>query len=393
MLALVFSAPSALPRRLQAQESPCIGLSDDSLTDAKGESPPATACGMYLAANPEEPEPALCRNGVRPTGTISITQREVAKARVSASGAQNIWVTNEYGTVLAWFVGGDNNRDMDLDEEWGQAMQLTGHASYADGTCASATVDTYQKMVDDFMSGDGYFYEKATNPAPSLTYANGVISFTCNDCVAPFEEDAGGSCILAADGVSDDVCGTCNEDADCHVRQGAECSGNTCRNTVCGADGASKVGGTCPGIKYVKDAAGNVLYASTARRFTITANNINTLRSPSVLSACFEPGKCAEVDVVSDAIDAITGACGGNGQACTETDEGAASLTFYGRCSSFVGGNKEPCTLAVPVRPPAPACPPPAPACPACPPTPAIAPFPNAAPLRTHRSRSTARVR
>ena len=59
MLALVFSAPSALPRRLQAQESPCIGLSDDSLTVAKGESPPATACGMYLAANPEEPEPAL----------------------------------------------------------------------------------------------------------------------------------------------------------------------------------------------------------------------------------------------------------------------------------------------------------------------------------------------
>ena len=89
----------------------------------------------------------------------------MAKARVSASGAQNIWVTNEYGTVLAWY-GGGNNRDMDLDEEWGQAMQLTGHASYADGTCASATVDTYQKMVDDFMSGDGYFYEKA-EPCPT----------------------------------------------------------------------------------------------------------------------------------------------------------------------------------------------------------------------------------
>ena len=72
------------------------------------------------------------------TGTISITQREVATARVSASGAQNIWVTNEYGTVLAWYVGG-GTRDMDLDEEWGQAMQLTGHASYADGTCASAS--------------------------------------------------------------------------------------------------------------------------------------------------------------------------------------------------------------------------------------------------------------
>lgn len=366
MLALVFSAPSALTRRLQAQESPCIGLSVDELADAKAdakESPPTSACGMYTKAEDEAKD--LCPNGVvapEIVGGLTISQREVAKARVSAPNAQNIWVTNEYGTVLAWFSGGGNNRDMDLDEQWGQATQLTGHASYADGTCAqSAPVDTYQKMVDDFMSGDGYFYEKATNPAPDLTYANGVISFTCSNCVAPFEEDAGGSCTPAADGESDDVCGSCAEDADCHADQGAECSGSTCRNTVCGADGASKVGGTCPGIKYVKDAAGNVLYASTARGFTNTAFNINTLRSPSVLSACFEPGKCAEVDVVSQAIAQI--------KATTEDPKGAASLTFYGKCSSFVEGNQQPCTLAVPVRPPAPACPPPAPACPAWPPT------------------------
>ena len=53
MLALVFSAPSALTRRLQAQESPCIGLTADELADAKAdakESPPTTACGMYTKA-------------------------------------------------------------------------------------------------------------------------------------------------------------------------------------------------------------------------------------------------------------------------------------------------------------------------------------------------------
>ena len=391
MLALVFSAPSALTRRLQAQESPCIGLSEDSLTAAKEESPPATACGMYLAANPEEPEPALCRNGVSPTRTISITQREVAKARVEASGAQNIWVTNEYGTVLA-FYGGGGTRDMDLDEEWGQAMQLTGHASYTDGTCASATVDTYQKMVDDFMSGDGYFYEKATNPAPSLTYANGVISFTCNGCVAPFNRDD-----LDPDPNDDDDNVVDNPKrmdlvAD-EVTGELRCGTAGTNVAVCDASDCPKKQGTCPGIKYVKDAAGNVLYAKTTEAYTGTANNINTLRSPSVLTACFEPGKCAEVDVVSRAIAEITGACAESGRACTETDEGEASLTFYGRCSSFVGGNKEPCTLAVPVRPPAPACPPPPHAPPArrrCPP--AIAPFPNAAPLRTLRSLSTARA-
>ena len=130
--------------------------------------------------------------------------------------------------------------------------------------------------------------------------------------------------------------------------------------------------------------------AVRGRRPAITknrANRINTLRSSSVLTACVEPGKCAEVDVVWTRSTRSR-------MRKTETDKGAASLTFYGRCSSFVEGNLQPCTLAVPVRPP----PPPGPARPRMPPParrrcpPAIAPFPNAAPLRTLRSRSTARV-
>ena len=56
-------------------------------------------------------------------------------------------------------------------------------------------------------------------------------------------------------------------------------------------------------IAYVKDTAGNVLYATTED--DKNKNGINTLRSSSVLTACVEPGKCEEKDVVSDAITAI----------------------------------------------------------------------------------------
>jgi hypothetical protein len=314
MLALVFSAPSALTRRLQAQESPCIGLSADALADAKAEDPPTSACGMYTKAEDEAKD--LCPNGVvapEIVGGLTISQREVAKARVSAPNARNIWVTNEYGTVLAWFSGGGNNRDMDLDEQWGQATQLTGHASYADGTCAqSAPVDTYQKMVDDFMSGDGYFYTKA-NPTLTLSYSatNGRISLGCSGCVAPFadppkeiENDAGATI------------------------------------EVCSASDAPKVSNSCPGVLYVKDTAGNVLYADDTPGFG-GSSTIETLRSPSVLTACFEPGKCKEVDVVSDAITAITRQEGAG------TDKGKADIKFYGKCS---GAQRVECTLSVPIE-------------------------------------------
>ena len=117
------------------------------------------------------------------------------------------------------------------------------------------------------------------------------------------------------------------------------------------------VNGVNGDIAYVKDTAGNVLYAADKTGDRVFKSGINTLRSSSVLTACVEPGKCEEVDVVMDAIDAIK-----DGK--TETDKGAASLTFYGKCSSFVEGNLQPCTLAVPVRPP----PPPGPAHPPMPP-------------------------
>ena len=372
MLALVFSAPSALPRRLQAQESPCIGLTADELADAKAdakESPPTTACGMYTKA--EDEDKVLCPNGVSIDRTVtSVTQTAVAKAQVNAPGnAENTWVTNEYGTVLGWTTG---EQVMDLDEQWGQATQLTGYASYADGTCAQpATVDTYQKMVDDFMSGDGYFYEKA-NPTLTLSYSttNGRISLSCSGCTAPFN-------LLRVYNEAGDLIRTEDDPKkmDLTPDDGVDNPVN-----VCDASDAPKVSNSCPGVMYVKDTAGNVLYADDTPPFSGTSA-IETLRSPTVLTACFEPGKCEEVDVVSDAIDAIT-TQEGAGTAIEDAADiptASADIKFYGKCS---GAALVECTLAVPVRPPSP----PANVGPSRPPHPPSPPR-SPAPLRTLRFR------
>ena len=201
-----------------------------------------------------------------------------------------------------------------------------------DGIPACDTQDssiiTYQGMVDDYLASDG----KGTDVwAPDEQKFTGTITLTYNTNT--------GTINLGVNGVNGD-------------------------------------------IAYVKDTAGNVLYATTED--DKNKIGINTLRSSSVLTACVEPGKCEEGRRL-DAIDAIK-----DGK--TETEKVAASLAFYGKCSSFVEGNLQPCTPAVPVRPP-PARPRPPPDAPARPPTlpPAIAPFPNAAPLRTLRSPTTAR--
>ena len=132
----------------------------------------------------------LCRGPTGPSagpdrGVATITQTRVGKVSVNGpGGALATWVTNEDGTILGMRSG---EGEISLDEEWGQAQELTGHAAYTGGTCSSpTTVDSYQKKVDAFMQGDGYMYTKAT-PTLGLSYSatNGRISLSCSGCTSP----------------------------------------------------------------------------------------------------------------------------------------------------------------------------------------------------------------
>ena len=107
-------------------------------------------------------------------------------------------------------------------------------------------------------------------------------------------------------------------------------------------------------IAYVKDTAGNVLYAADKTGNRVVKSGINTLRSSSVLAACVEPGKFHDGER-----HRIAGRVRG-GRRRRRRDQrdqegqdriGAASLTFYG-ISSSGGSSNRVCTLAVPVRPP-----------------------------------------
>ena len=382
MLALVFSAPSAaMARKLQSAET----TSHDALVAE------------------------LCVDGTATRTELTITQDEVMKVTVSGGTGtpSKMWVTNEDGTILGISPpppGGPPPGVIDLDELWGNPSKLTAHAAYNDGTCApSCTKGIYEcpsgsTPCTACPTGCGADEPGAEpcpadcRPCPTGCSTDGgefpVKTFractgTCDGIPACDTQD---SSIITYQGMVDDYLASDGKGTDVWAPDEQKFTG-TITLTYDTDTGTINLGvnGDNGDIAYVKDTAGNVLYATTED--DKNKNGINTLRSSSVLTACVEPGKCEEKDVVSDAITAIK-------RGKTETEKGAASLAFYGKCSSFVEGNQQPCTLAVPVRPPPPGRPRPPPHAPARPPTlpPAIAPFPNAAPLRTLRSLSTARA-